>query len=71
MTAAAHIKHRPFGPRAIEVAHFLRAVGATPVDETIALLAEIDRRWPQLSFHDLHGAAVLAAALALEPEGTA
>jgi hypothetical protein len=71
MTAAAHIKHRPFGRRAIEVAHFLRAVGATPVDETIALLAEIDRRWPQLSFHDLHGAAVLAAALALEPEGTA
>jgi hypothetical protein len=70
MTAAARIKHHTFGPRAIEVAHFLRAVGATPVDETITLLAEIDRRWPQLSFHDLHGAAVLAAALA-QPEGTA
>ena len=71
MTAPRIIRHSPFGPRAIEVAHFLRAIGATPVDETIALLAEIDRRWPQLSFHDLHGAAVLAAALALETKGSA
>jgi hypothetical protein len=66
-----HFRHRPFGPRAIAVAHFLRCAGATPTDDTIALLAEIDHRWPQLSFHDLHGAAVLANALALKPQGSA
>jgi hypothetical protein len=66
--AARVLKHWQFGPRAIAVAHFLRGVGATPTDDTIALLAEIERRWPQLSFRDLHGAAGLAAALALKPE---
>jgi hypothetical protein len=61
------IHHYCFGPRAIEVAKFLRSVGATPRDDAIALIAEIDRRWPDLSIRDLHGAVVLA----LKPEGSA
>jgi hypothetical protein len=65
------IHHHRFGPRAIEVAQFIRSVGATPRDDAIALIAEIDRRWPELSLHDLHGALVLAAALALEVRGHA
>jgi hypothetical protein len=69
--SARIIRHRPFGPSAIAVAEFIRGVGATPNDQTIDLLAEIDRRWPELSFHDLHGAAVLAVALSLKPEGNA
>lgn len=68
---ATRIPHYRFGPRAIEVARFIRGVGATPTDRSIALLAEIDKRWPDLSLHDLHGAAVLAAVLALKTEGNA
>jgi hypothetical protein len=67
------IRHSPFGPPAIAVAKFLRTEGITPDDTTISLLAEIDRRWPGLSAHDLHGAVVLAQAFALteQVKGTA
>jgi len=72
MTAAARvIRHAPFGPRAIEVAHFLCGEGIAPTDDTISLLGEIDRRFPGRSAHDLHGAAVLAQALALQIKGNA
>jgi hypothetical protein len=70
-TAVMTIQHHRFGARVIEVAEFIRSVGATPRDDAIALIAEIDRRWPDLSIHDLHGAVVLAAALALEVRGHA
>jgi hypothetical protein len=39
------------------------------------LFEEVDRRWPDLSFHDFVGAVVLAEflaeAMAMKPEGTA
>jgi hypothetical protein len=39
--------------------------------DTVALFEEVDRRWPDLSFRDFVGAAVLAEALAMQPRGTA
>jgi hypothetical protein len=69
--AAPRSVHYTFGPAAIAVAKSIRAAGAIPNGESIALLAEIDRRFPTLSAHDLHGAAVLAQALALKTEGNA
>jgi hypothetical protein len=69
-TARTIRRHR-FGSAAISVAHFLRDIRLMPGDDILGVLAEIDRRWPQLSMHDFHGAAVLPAALALEPRGSA
>jgi hypothetical protein len=60
-----------FGPRAIAVAKFLRDENLVPDEGTIGVLAEIHHRFPDLSARDLYGAAVLAAALALEAQGHA
>jgi hypothetical protein len=65
------VRHRPFGPPAIAVAKFLVAEGLPPSDSIIAALHEIHRRHPALSFRDFMGAAVLAQALSLDPEGSA
>jgi hypothetical protein len=61
-------QHRVYGPRVIEIAHFL--VGQIGAD-VLELMIEIDRRWPDLSVRDLVGALVLAEALAMEPRGSA
>jgi hypothetical protein len=58
-----------FSPRAIEVGRFL-AYGDVEGD-TRDFLAEIDRRWPNLSFRDFLGAYALASAVAWTPEGRA
>jgi hypothetical protein len=74
MSAPARaVRHAAFGPRAISVAEFLRDIGLVPADDILGVLAEIDRRWPQLSMHDFHGAAVLAQAFAVlvETRGSA
>jgi hypothetical protein len=64
---SAPIKHRSFGPRAIEVAHFLAPrIGREPPFD---LMEQIDR-WPGLSFRDFVGV-VLAGSLALRPESDA
>jgi hypothetical protein len=56
-----------FSPRAIEVGRFL-AYGDVEGD-TRDFLAEINRRWPDLSFKDFWGGYVLAEAVAWKPEG--
>jgi hypothetical protein len=56
-----------FGPRAIEVGHFL--IRADVDGDTRDFLAEINRRWPDLSFRDFWGGYVLAEALAIKTEG--
>ena len=58
-----------FGPQVIEIAKFL--VPLIACCGTVSLFQEVDRRWPELSFRDFLGAAVLAEALALEPRGRA
>jgi hypothetical protein len=63
-------RHR-FGPRAVEVAHFMRALHMTPGDDVLAALAEINCCHPSLTFRDFWGAAVLAQALAMNVEGHA
>jgi hypothetical protein len=68
-TSYERVSHYKFGPQVIEIAKFL-----TPLIsccDTVSLFQEVDRRWPSLSFRDFLGAAVLAEALALEPEGRA
>ena len=62
-------EHRAFGPQVIEIACFL-APEIGHVD-TVSLFEEVDRRWPELSFRDFLGAAVLAEALAMKTEGSA
>ena len=63
---SAPVKHRGFGPRAIEVAHFLPShIGREPPFD---LMEQIDRRWPGLSFRDFVGAVVFTESLALRPE---
>ena len=77
MTAAAEsprtdykrVTHKVFGPQVIEIAKFL--VPLISSADTISLFTEVDRRWPDLSFRDFLGAAVLAEALALETRGQA
>jgi hypothetical protein len=64
-----HIVQRNFGPQVIEIAKFL--VPLIACCGTVSLFQEVDRRWPELSFRDFLGAAVLAEALALEPRGRA
>jgi hypothetical protein len=63
------MSNEPFGPRVIEIARFL----APEIEhrDAVSLFEEVDRRWPDLSFHDFVGAAVLAEAMAMKPEGTA
>ena len=63
------IVQRNFGPQVIEIAKFLAPLIACC--DTVSLFQEVDRRWPELSFRDFLGAAVLAEALALEPRGRA
>ena len=58
-----------FGPQVIEIARFLIPLIAHC--DTVSLFQEVDRRWPELSFRDFLGAAVLAEVLALEPRGRA
>jgi hypothetical protein len=58
-----------FGPHVIEIASFLAPL-LTHTD-TVSLLEQVDHRWPELSFRDFFGAAVLAEAIALEPRGQA
>jgi hypothetical protein len=65
----APVRHYTFGPEVIAVAKFLAPLISR--SDTIALFQEVDRRWPELSFRDFLGAAVLAEALALEPRGRA
>jgi hypothetical protein len=63
------IPRHTFGPRAIEVGRFL-AYADVP-GGTADFLAEINRRWPDLSFRDFWGAYVLAESLAWKPEDSA
>ena len=63
------IVQRNFGPQVIEIAKFLAPLIACC--DTVSLFQEVDRRWPELSFRDFLGAAVLAEALVLEPRGRA
>jgi hypothetical protein len=56
-------KHHSFGPRAIEVAHWLAP--RIYREDTVDLLEQINRKWPELSFREFWGAAVLAEALAV------
>jgi hypothetical protein len=62
-------RHYKFGPQVLEIARFLAPLNST--SDTVSLFQEVDRRWPQLSFRDFLGAAVLAEAIALEPRGRA
>jgi hypothetical protein len=57
-----------FGPDVPALARLLVEAGALA---DIALLAEINRRWPNLPFRDFFGGTVLAAALVMPTEGTA
>jgi hypothetical protein len=63
------VVHYKFGPNVIAIAKFL--VPLITCTDTVSLFQEVDRRWPDLSFRDFLGAAVLAEALALEPRGRA
>jgi len=63
------IVHHNFGPQVVEIARFLIPLIAHC--DTVSLFQEVDRRWPELSFRDILGAAVLAEVLALEPRGRA
>jgi hypothetical protein len=63
------LTHKPFGPQVIEIAKFL--VPLIPCGDAVSVFQEVDRRWPELSFRDFLGAAVLAEALALESRGRA
>jgi hypothetical protein len=65
------VRHRPFGPEAVKVAYHLRHAGLTPGNDVIALLEQINRHHPSLTFRDFWGATVLAQALALAPQGSA
>jgi hypothetical protein len=58
-----------FGLHAPAVAHFLMH-GDVPGD-TRHFLAEINRRWPDLSFRDFLGAYMLADALLWKTKGSA
>jgi hypothetical protein len=58
-----------FGPHVPALARFLAEAGATA--DSVALLVEVNQRWPNLSFRDFMGAAVLAEAFALKTAGTA
>jgi hypothetical protein len=60
---------RNFGPDVQALARFI-ATTAAPAD-SVALLVEINRRWPGLSFRDFMGARVLAAAWGMETWGRA
>jgi hypothetical protein len=61
--------HSNFGPHVPALARFMATTAATA--DSVALLVEIDRRWPGLSFRDFMGAAVLAEAFVMKTEGTA
>jgi hypothetical protein len=65
-----HARYGPFGPPVVEVAHLL-ADAPYAMENHVAILHEVDRRWPGLSFWDFIGAVVLAEALTLRPEGRA
>jgi hypothetical protein len=65
------VYHFQFSPAAQEVAEFLRSIGVGANEQTVGLLATLDRQFPKLSLHDLHQAAVLLGALALETKGNA
>jgi hypothetical protein len=58
-----------FGPRTHEIALFLIKAGA-PADH-IAVLAEVNRRWPNLSLRDFLGAVILSEALLMPVGGRA
>jgi len=60
-----------FSPTAQGVARFLRSIGVGANNDTVLLLATLDRRFPGLSLHDLHEATVLVEALTLETRGNA
>jgi hypothetical protein len=59
-----------YGPHVIDDARFLAGAPYT-TEHHIAVLHEVNRRWPGLSFSDFIGAVVLAEAAALQPEGRA
>jgi hypothetical protein len=63
-------RHR-FSHRATEVALVMHALHMTSDAAVLAVLAKINRRHPSLMFHDFWGAAVLAQAMAIKPEGHA
>jgi hypothetical protein len=64
------VRYGPYGPTVIEIAHFL-ADAPYATEQHITVLHEVDRRWPGLTFRDFLGAAVLAEALAMRPQGEA
>jgi hypothetical protein len=69
--AATRSHYYAFSSTAQEVAHFLRSIGIGANEQTVSLLATLDRRFPGLSLHDLHEATVLIEALTLKTQGTA
>jgi hypothetical protein len=73
MSAFAAIDYatHAFSPTAQEVARFLRSIGVGANNDTVLLLATLDRRFPGLSLHELHEATVLVEALTLETRGNA
>jgi hypothetical protein len=60
-----------FGPRVVEIAHFLAP--QIRCSDTVTLFEQVDHRWPDLSFRDFRGAAVLAEVLTVtaKPAGRA
>src|ERR1700741_1222941 len=70
-TNASSPHRHVFRPPTIAVGHFIVGAGVVPDDEVLAVLPEIQRRWPGLSFRDFWGACILAAALAPKQEGSA
>jgi hypothetical protein len=59
------MKHQTFGPPAIRLARFIRIHRRMDLFDLLDL---VDEHFPKLSFHDWHGAVVLAEALC-EAEG--
>jgi hypothetical protein len=67
-TSPMKVEHARFGPHVIELAHFLvNAQGGNAID----VFDEVHRRYPNLSFADFRGAAILGQALAMKPRGHA
>jgi hypothetical protein len=62
-------RYGPYGPRAVKIAHFLASHFGT--SDLIALLHQVEARWPDLTLRDLIGSMVVAEALALQPRGSA
>jgi hypothetical protein len=70
MNAPVTHRRRVFGPHVIKLAYFLRD-SEVPPEEVIRFFEEVDRRWPNPSFHDFTAAALLCEALVMKTEGNA